>query len=186
MATTGFQCSVSVEPIMFHCMLSGGRSGATKEIRSKHTEDMLVAFFLKASFWRNIQILGFCWISNKVNKLHCRQHLVIIWENCWCPKTNASGRPDCTYLRGSESFSWSQVSPNKGENVVGNSYWQALPHPDCSSRFILSFSFFFFFSDTLGIPHMRHKDRVTNLTEISLGLSLMPLFLIFLGARQLS
>lgn len=149
MATTGFQCSVSVEPIMFHCMLSGGRSGATKEIRSKHTEDMLVAFFLKASFWRNIQILGFCWVSNKVNKLHCRQHLVIIWENCWCPKTNASGRPDCTYLRGSESFSWSQVSPNKGENVVGNSYWQALPHPDCSSRFILSFSFFFFFSQTL-------------------------------------
>lgn len=166
MATTGFQCSVSVEPIMFHCMLSGGRSGATKEIRSKHTEDMLVAFFLKASFWRNIQILGFCWISNKVNKLHCRQHLVIIWESCWCPKTNASGRPDCTYLRGSESFSWSQVSPNKGENVVGNSYWQALPHPDCSSRFILSFSFFFFFlrhsgdssHETQGPCHKLNRD----------------------------
>lgn len=166
MATTGFQCSVSVEPIMFHCMLSGGRSGATKEIRSKYTEDMLVAFFLKASFWRNIQILGFCWISNKVNKLHCRQHLVIIWENCWCPKTNASGRPDCTYLRGSESFSWSQVSPNKGENVVGNSYWQALPHPDCSSRFILSFSFLFFFlrhsgdssHETQGPCHKLNRD----------------------------
>lgn len=166
MATTGFQCSVSVEPIMFHCMLSGGRSGATKEIRSKYTEDMLVAFFLKASFWRNIQILGFCWVSNKVNKLHCRQHLVIIWENCWCPKTNASGRPDCTYLRGSESFSWSQVSPNKGENVVGNSYWQALPHPDCSSRFILSFSFLFFFlrhsgdssHETQGPCHKLNRD----------------------------
>lgn len=50
MATTGFQCSVSVEPIMFHCMLSGGRSGATKEIRSKYTEDMLVAFFFKSIF----------------------------------------------------------------------------------------------------------------------------------------
>lgn len=68
------------------------------------------------------------------------------------------------------------------ETPTGKLYLILTVHPVLFYLFL----FFFFFSDTLGIPHMRHKDRVTNLTEISLGLSLMPLFLIFLGARQLS
>lgn len=66
------------------------------------------------------------------------------------------------------------------ETPTGKLYLILTVHP------VLFYLFFFFFSDTLGILHMRHKDRVTNLTEISLGLSLMPLFQIFLGARQLS
>lgn len=32
-ATTGSQCSESVEPIIVHCMLSGARSGANKQIK---------------------------------------------------------------------------------------------------------------------------------------------------------
>lgn len=34
-ATTGSQCSESVEPIMVHCMLSGARSGAIKKTEVK-------------------------------------------------------------------------------------------------------------------------------------------------------
>lgn len=34
-ATTGSQCSVSVEPIMVHCILSGARSGARNRTKGK-------------------------------------------------------------------------------------------------------------------------------------------------------
>lgn len=42
MATTGSQCSVSVEPIMVHCILRGAPSGAGKRSRGK---DILQDFF---------------------------------------------------------------------------------------------------------------------------------------------